>query len=270
MCERCQDTMNLHGVQNTKTNEVIELDANMSPGRIADTYRYPEWAYWGADCPCRGRMIAKRQIEAAYLSIPKDVQGKTLADFDNLPHAQFALSFATALAHGEAVLWEDDTKVSMILMGDTGTGKSSLAFAVYKARSECGVRCMWINYMELINHVRETYVDGYAGPNVAAILSGITHAPFLVIDDLGSETRTTTMAEDAIEAVRQIVDYRFNQQMPTIITTNLSGTDKLSTQFGGRVASRIMGMCHVIEMRGVDMRTGIDPRRPKVVKGGRQ
>lgn len=257
MCDKCEGTGFLQGVQNTVTEEVIRLPSTMGTGEICVKYKYPEWAIIAQECPCRQIQRATQQIAAAHMSVPKDVQQQTFEGFETLQHAKLALSFARLMADRQPTIeWQGKVKAGLLLMGGTGTGKSSLAFVVYKMRSEAGERCVWANFMDLLNRVRETYDDDYQGVSVAALLAPICKAPFLVLDDVGSETRKTEMAEDAIETIRQIVDFRFNQALPTIITTNLDANEKLRVQFGDRVWSRVMGLCHVVQMDGIDMRTG--------------
>jgi DNA replication protein DnaC len=71
----------------------------------------------------------------------------------------------------------------------------------------------------------------------------------LILDDLGTEKIT----EWAREKLLQLINYRMNNQLATIITTNLSLND-ISERLGQRVHSRLKAMCEEIKIIGKDRR----------------
>ena len=71
----------------------------------------------------------------------------------------------------------------------------------------------------------------------------------LVLDDLGTEKIT----EWAREKLLQLINYRMNYQLATIITSNLSMSD-ISERLGERIHSRLKAMCEEIKIVGKDRR----------------
>jgi DNA replication protein DnaC len=70
-----------------------------------------------------------------------------------------------------------------------------------------------------------------------------------VLDDLGAEKPSEWTCEKLLE----LVDERYVQARPTIVTSNLP-PNKLSTHVGERVASRLAEMCTVVPVVGQDRR----------------
>jgi DNA replication protein DnaC len=70
----------------------------------------------------------------------------------------------------------------------------------------------------------------------------------LIIDDLGAEKLT----DYVIQAWYSIIDYRYSNMLPTVITSNLSVAE-LAVRFGDRIASRIASG-NVLTLRGSDRR----------------
>lgn len=60
-------------------------------------------------------------------------------------------------------------------------------------------------------------------------------------------------SDDRRRLVYEVLDARNDQLKPTIITTNLTDGE-LAEQFGERTFQRIMEMCAMVEMQGVNLR----------------
>ena len=74
----------------------------------------------------------------------------------------------------------------------------------------------------------------------------------IVIDDIGAER----MTEWVREQFYRLVDYRYEHQLPTIITSNLD-LQRVGAEYGDRIASRITGMCgkeNILKIAGKDRR----------------
>lgn len=74
-------------------------------------------------------------------------------------------------------------------------------------------------------------------------------AALLVIDDIGAEKPS----EWTQERVYSVIDHRYANCMPLIVTSNLPPA-KLADQIGERAASRLAEMCEVVAMTGTDRR----------------
>lgn len=254
MCKKCDDTGYLQGVENTQTGEIIKVDSKLSPGEVARLYKYPTWSHFVQPCQCKVDDRLQEMIAETEKKIPADVKNQTLGNFQGLDHAADAFYCVETIIKGEKVKLNGNIKPGFLLLGSTGTGKSSLLYILYKHFAESGVPIAWVNYNDLINRIRETYIDGYQGPSIGGICQPLGRVPVLVLDDIGSETRQTVMAEDAIEALRLIFEARYNTVLPTFGSSNLLTPERLREQFGSRAYSRMSGNMHFIEMTGLDLR----------------
>lgn len=103
----------------------------------------------------------------------------------------------------------------MVLKGGYGCGKTHLAAAVANYRLDLGHPVLFVNTPDLLDHLRATY-----SPNALTGYDERFHqvrsAQLLILDDLGTESNTPW----AQEKLYQIFNYRYNAQLPTIVTTN--------------------------------------------------
>src|SRR6185437_12505972 len=80
------------------------------------------------------------------------------------------------------------------------------------------------------------------------MFEGVRTTHLLVLDDLGTESATPW----AQEKLYQIINYRYNYQMPTVVTTN-----RRMEQIDDRIQSRLrdQALCKVVEIGAGDYRT---------------
>lgn len=174
------------------------------------------------DHPLYGKAMScacVRHAEAGRLkrALPPVQQGMTFERFQPSTANQKALTVAQRFAENP---WSD--KPFLTFTGHNQQGKTHLAVAIVNALLERGEPALVENVPALLDQLRAGYVDGEFG----AILARVKNAPVLVLDDLGAESQAsaggayaTTWAQDKLY---QIVDRRVVQQLPTIVTTNLT------------------------------------------------
>jgi DNA replication protein DnaC len=242
--------------------EIIE--AHQLPPYSGDMFlyeQYPGYKRATEPCQCVQATLAARRM-ARILGdpdIPDDCYRFAFDDFAGLDYAALALDYARQLAVGLITDADGLEKPGLLIVGPTGTGKTTLSSLVFRARVETGVAGGWTNVNRLFKMIRATYDDDYSGPSQNNIIAAIEDVDFLMLDDLGSVTKSQQgkanglYFEDAIEAIRSIADHRLVKRKPTIITTNLN-KEQLYAQFGDRVVSRLRGLCHVATMIGGDFR----------------
>lgn len=78
------------------------------------------------------------------------------------------------------------------------------------------------------------------------------NASVLLVDDLGAERKPTEFTE---EINFRLVNWRYENHMPTLITSNLVPKE-LAGRLGDRVTSRLIEMCQRIVLAGPDRRRG--------------
>jgi DNA replication protein DnaC len=206
-------------------------------------------AFIHGPCPelgCETGQRASRQQEMARLSalfaetkLPEKYRTATLGDFADAP---------ALLQQVEAAI---DANRGLVLWGTFGTGKTHLAAAVVRRRLSEGVIGLFIKTPALLNRMRATFDKDSTGPTAAELLAAVKRVPLLVLDDLGVEKTTDWV----LETLYEIVDSRYCDGLPLVITTNLTAPE-LRKQIGKRIASRLAEMCVWIEMNGDDRRAG--------------
>jgi DNA replication protein DnaC len=156
---------------------------------------------------------------------------------------EFVDAIDERLADGEG-LW---------LMGDVGTGKTTLAMIVSKAAVEAGHTVAIYSLPRLLSRIRRTY-DAEAGEqSYLEFFERLTEVDLLHIDDLGAEKRSDWV----LEQLYAIVNERYETQRSVVVTTNL-GQEELEEQIGPRTVSRLVEICgDPLPLFGDDMRYAV-------------
>jgi len=136
----------------------------------------------------------------------------------------------------------------LFLHGSAGTGKTHLAVALLKHRGLD--RGSFTTVPGLLLEIRSSFKD-HAECSEESIIDHYSAAKPLVMDDLGVEKAS----EFAMQTLYLIIDHRYANLNPPIITSNLS-LGEIANKVGDRIASRIAEMCKIIELKGKDRRLG--------------
>ncbi len=136
-------------------------------------------------------------------------------------------------AYKAAKSYAGDPDGWLVLMGDVGSGKTHLAAAIANHRTSRGLPALFVVVSDLLDHLRSTYAPD-SPITYDAMVQRIRTAPFLVLDDLGTQTATPW----AREKLFQIVNHRYNDRLPTVFTSSQEMDDL--TQADPRLASRLI------------------------------
>lgn len=148
----------------------------------------------------------------------------------------------------------NNPKPSVYLWGEAGRGKTVLALAVIRKRAEeTGEDVRAMRYMDFINAVQSTYNDNNGKIGKLDLIRAVQRCEILLIDDFGQDTLATQASTDKQDMVREILDWRCQRGLPTIIISNLS-PNHLRAQFSPATVSRIIEMAEAVEMGGDDLR----------------
>ena len=119
----------------------------------------------------------------------------------------------------------------LVFIGRVGCGKTHLAAAIANRALARGSRVLFSTVSDLLDHLRATFT-----PNSTEVYDHLfqemREAELLVLDDLGAQQSSPW----ANEKLFQLLNYRYNSQFPTIITTNNAGLQGIEE----RIRSRIM------------------------------
>jgi DNA replication protein DnaC len=110
----------------------------------------------------------------------------------------------------------------LVFTGGYGCGKTHLAAAIANQQIEAGNRVLFVTVPDLLDHLRRAFgsADDEEG-DYSSRFEEVRSVPLLILDDLGIESPTPW----ATEKLYQVLNYRYNARMPTVITTNHSLED---------------------------------------------
>jgi len=122
----------------------------------------------------------------------------------------------------------------LVLMGETGCGKTHLAAAIVNYRYEAGKPALFIVVPEFLDHLRSTFSPD-SKVSYDDVFESVKTAPLLVLDDFGEQSTTPW----AREKLYQMLNYRYNSRLPTVATTRYS-FDELLGEVDPAISSRLV------------------------------
>ena len=204
-------------------------------------------------CRHERNRLARLRISRLFASarVPRAYEGDTFADYIVTEANKDAVDAAHMMFAGEIK--------GLFLHGEKGTGKTKLAAIIANERAGAGKPVLFASVPDLMADIRASLSSGGTSERVQAV----KETPFLVLDDLGAEKMTEWVGEQLF----CIVNHRYNEQLPTVVTSNYSptqiirhmatvdrGGNVIDDMQGQRIMSRIYGMCERVEIRGADWR----------------
>jgi len=178
------------------------------------------------------RRERRRLIEARFPVI------KRLEDFRFSDNPKVSQASIAALAEGS---WIDDRE-SVILLGESGTGKTMLATALAVCACQQGRRVRFTTLAGLANELQEAE----SRRELARVVARYARTELVVLDELGY----LALPEGAAELVFQVISER-NERGSLIVTTNLPFGEWTKVFPDARLAKavvdRITHRAHIIE-----------------------
>jgi len=104
----------------------------------------------------------------------------------------------------------------LILSGDNGCGKTHLAAAIVNYRYKMREPSLFVVVPDFLDHLRSAFSPD-SEVSYDQLFESVKNAPLLILDDFGKQS-STSWAE---EKLFQVINYRYNAKLPTVITTNL-------------------------------------------------
>ena len=153
-------------------------------------------------------------------------------------------AFQQCRAYSEREMLFSDKRNGLLIFGGVGSGKTHLAAAIANAFINRGIPVLFGTYSEHLEKLREEFDS-----KKREYLSMMKNTPVLVLDDIGKERRS----EWTQQIIFDVVNYRYEHLLPTIITTNFDA-DGLANWLGSAVWSRLYEMSSAVATSGKDYR----------------
>jgi len=127
----------------------------------------------------------------------------------------------------------------LFIYGNVGSGKTYLCSSIANYLLEKGKDVLFIVVPDLLDEIRASY-SGETEMSESQVLRYAINAPVLILDDLGAHNYT----EWAKNKIYSIINNRLNNEMPTIINSNLN-LGQIERYLGERTTSRIVELCDI-------------------------
>lgn len=182
-------------------------------------------------CVCRQPDLQARVRDRLYrLSDLAELQHMTFETFQ--PRGRVGLGEqeqrSLERAYNQARLFAERREGWLLLQGGYGCGKTHLAAAIANACVAQGVPTLFLTVPDLLDALRFAY--NAEDVTFEERFEEVRRAPVLILDDFGTHSAT----EWAREKLFQILNFRYLNRLPTVITTNLA-----LEQIEGRLRSRL-------------------------------
>ena len=169
-------------------------------------------------CSCREGKINRRLHK--HLFAMSHLQELKHLTFDNFsPRGRVGLRAAQAesleQAYNQARFFAETRKGWLVLSGEYGSGKTHLAAAIANFVVDIGIPTLFLTVPDLLDNLRFSYDDPES--SFESRFDEIRNAPLLIMDDFGTQNAT----EWAQEKLFQILNFRYINKLPLVVTTNL-------------------------------------------------
>lgn len=176
-------------------------------------------------------------------------RSKTLEGFVcNNPERQSMIVKATAFCEGKV-------GASFLALGQVGSGKTHITVGIANKLMQAGVPVRYAQYGTMINDLLSAKKDAI---NYVKVADHYRKARVLLIDDLFKGAVSTwdgsrSLKSNHLELVFQIINYRYLNKLPIIISSELDPTRLLDLDEG--IASRLLEMAgkNIIVVNDVNM-----------------
>ena len=187
-------------------------------------------------------------LAAHYASVVDKRHGKLILD-ENTTNS--IISFAEYIT-------QQEPKFGVMLCGTCGNGKTTLVYALQSVINSL----QYTNHFDFIKELDPYYYIGLRIIDVREIIYAAADqdkfrefcmASMLAIDDMGKEPVEVMHYGNSINPIIELMEYRYQHQKFTVITTNLTAKD-IREKYGTRVADRFNEMLHVIVFQDITYR----------------
>jgi DNA replication protein DnaC len=199
------------------------------------------------ECECRAERLKRGRVRGIASAIPARYRG---VSFERPPVADMERDMRTRHVVGAVRSFVADLDENLAaghglwLMGNTGTGKTTLGMLVAKEALAAGKTVAVYFTPKLLTQIRQTYQATDSEDAYDAFFKRLTSVDLLYIDDLGSERHTDWV----VEQLYALINERYESRLSMLVTSNASddvdkGQRLLEEQIGARSVSRLIEIC---------------------------
>ena len=207
-------------------------------------------------CDCKQIEVARHTYERLFqLSNLQAFQKMTLQNFKTEGRMGLGDQQVSSLqiAVNQSTHFSQNPNGWLFLMGTYGSGKTHLAAGIANEVLAMGIPVLFLTVPDLLDWLRYSY--GSNETNFEDRFEEIRNIRLLVLDDLGTQNATPW----AEEKLYQILNHRYINRLPTVITTNQE-----LAEIEGRIRSRLQDpdLVTIVRILAPDFRSPIcDERR---------
>ena len=203
-------------------------------------------------CSCRAEEVTQSARSRLYrMSSLAALQDLRFENFEKRGRVGLGMLQADSLenAYNQSRTFAQNREGWLLLMGRYGCGKTHLAAAIANAAIEANVATLFLTVPDLLDWLRFAY--GGSEMSFEDRFEEIREIPLLILDDFGTQNATAW----AQEKIFQIINHRYVNQLPTVITSNI-----LIDDFEGRIRSRVQdpNLVTVVKILAPDYRNPTD------------
>ncbi|MEE8420247.1 MAG: ATP-binding protein [Dehalococcoidales bacterium] len=154
----------------------------------------------------------------------------------------------------------------LVFMGETGCGKTHLAAAIVNYLYQAGKPAFFVVVVEFLDHLRSAF-NPESKESYDQIFERVKTAPLLVLDDFGEHATTPW----ALEKLYQVINYRYNARLATVITTRYS-VQEIMEGVESSISSRMVDpqISIPFNIMAPDYRGDQRPSQRRIPRGGRK
>ncbi len=208
----------------------IRICQAIRTARTAEAWDFYAWMYpWVT----RNLASSRSALAAASKSVSRCASACfELSNLDELSHLTFEnfnprgriglrpqQANSLEMVYNQARQYARNLKGWLLIRGKYGCGKTHLAAAIANFAVSLGVSTLFITVPDLLDTLRFAYSD--PSTSFEERFTQIREVPLLILDDFGTQNATAW----AQEKLFQILNYRYINRLPLVVTTNLAMDD---------------------------------------------
>jgi DNA replication protein DnaC len=194
-----------------------------------------------AICSCRQGEVAQKAHQHLYqmsnLDAFKDMNFDAFNIQGRLGLAEEQIK-SLEYARNQAMSFAQSLKGWLLLMGGYGCGKTHLMAAIANYTVSLGIPTLFLTVPDLLDWLRYSYDNPET--SYEQRFEEIRNISLLALDDIGTQNATPW----AQEKLFQIVNHRYVNRLPLVMTTNLT-----FEQIDGRISSRLQDPDLVVKVK---------------------